>query len=45
MKDKNYVLDLDDRDYLSNRKATIDSMNLSTSLIKENRGKIYSKMF
>jgi len=45
MKDKNYVLDLDDGDYLSNRKATIDSMILSTSLIKENREKIYTKVF
>lgn len=45
MKDKNYVLDLDGGDYSFKRKATIDSMNLSTSLIKENRGQMYSKMF
>ncbi|OIO80725.1 hypothetical protein AUJ84_02735 [Candidatus Pacearchaeota archaeon CG1_02_32_132] len=45
MIDKNYAIDLDDGDYYSNRRTTIQSMNLSTSLIKENHEKIYSKIF
>ncbi len=45
MKDKDYALDLDDGDYLSNRKGTINSMNLSTNLIRENRKEMYSKIF
>ncbi len=45
MIDKNYALDLDGGDYLSNRKTTIESINLSTSLIKDNRAKMYSKVF
>ena len=45
MTDKNYALDLDEGEYLSNRKTTIESMNLSTSLIKDNKTKIYSKVF
>lgn len=45
MKDKDYAIDLDNGDYSSNRKATIESMNLSTALIKQNREGIYSKIF
>lgn len=45
MVDKNYAFDLGERDYLSNRRATIQSMNLSTSFIKENHEKIFSKIF
>lgn len=45
MKDKDYALDLDYGDYSSNRKTTIESMNLSTALIKQNRESIYSKIF
>ncbi len=45
MKDNDYALDLDDGDYISNRKATINSMNLSTDLIKENRKEMHSKIF
>ena len=45
MKDKDYAIDLDEGDYLSNRKATSESMNLSTALIKKNREDIYSKIF
>jgi len=43
--DENYALDLNEGDFLTNRRTTIQSMNLSTSLIKENREKIYSKVF
>lgn len=45
MKDKNYALDFDGGDYSFNRKSTIESMNLSTSLIKKNREQMYSKVF
>lgn len=45
MKDKNYAPDLSDGDFLTNRKTTIESMNLSTLLIKQNREGIYSKLF
>ena len=45
MKDKDYAVDLDNGDYLSNRKTTIESMNLSTALIKKNREDMYSKIF
>ncbi|MCW8966409.1 MAG: hypothetical protein OQK82_06965 [Candidatus Pacearchaeota archaeon] len=45
MTNKHYAVDLGGGDFVSNRKNTIDSMNLSTALIKENRNKIYSKVF
>jgi Ca2+/Na+ antiporter len=43
--DKEYNLDLDTGSYFENRDKTIQSMNLSTSLIRQNRDKIYSKIF
>jgi len=43
--DKNYNVELDEGSFSANRKSTIESMNLSTSLIKENRKEIHSKVF
>lgn len=43
--DKHYALDLDEGGYLANRKTTIESMNLSSRLIKENKEKMFSKIF
>ncbi len=45
MNDKDYTLDLDYGNYSSNLKTTMESMNLSTTLIKKNREDIYSKIF
>lgn len=36
---------MNEGDFLTNRKTTIESMNLSTSLIKKNRENMYSKIF
>jgi hypothetical membrane protein len=44
--DEEYTYELDSNDRLFNAKtATIQSMNLSTALIRENKEKIYSKIF
>jgi hypothetical membrane protein len=43
--DKDYAPDLDMGSFLENRKATLESMNLSSTLIRENKDKMYSKVF
>ena len=44
--DKNYNYELSEDDHLfASKTATIQSMNLSTALIKENKEKMYSKVF
>lgn len=43
--EENYAFDLDAGDFLTNRNVTIRSMNYNSSLIKENKEKMYSKIF
>jgi hypothetical protein len=43
--DRDYNVEFDTGSYSENRDKTIQSMNLSTSLIRYNRDKMYSKIF
>lgn len=45
MADRDYNIELDTGSYSENKDKTIQSMNLSSSLIRQNREKMYSKIF